>query len=102
MSRRAIRSSACRSLLVRRALITPSGVVTTQQFAAPTFNNLESTKASSNFGSDVKSASGEFTFSDFLNIFLFNQKLTTSGAMIRALKGRGLFPEPGRAEPDCA
>jgi pilus assembly protein CpaC len=73
------------------------GRVTTGQFAAPNFTNLTATKASSSFGSEVLSASGEFTFSDFLNIFLFNQKYDL-GAMIKALRGRGLFQS--LAEPN--
>ncbi len=44
-----------------------------------------------------RAPAGEFTFSDFLNIFLFNQKYDL-GAMIRALKGRGLFQS--LAEPN--
>src|SRR5262249_37130479 len=48
------------------------GRLSTQQFSAPGFGSLSATKDSSNFGADVKSASGEFTFSDFLNIFLFS------------------------------
>ncbi len=73
------------------------GRVTTGQFAAPGFNNLTTTKAGSSFGSDVVSATGEFTFGDFLNIFLLNQKYDL-GAMIRALRGRGLFQS--LAEPN--
>jgi pilus assembly protein CpaC len=95
----------------RRALVelgvslftSPTGVnntigrTTTGQFAAPGFSNLQDTKQSGKFGADVTSASGEFTFSDFLNIFLFNQKYDL-GAMIRALRGRGLFQS--LAEPN--
>ena len=73
------------------------GRATTQQFAAPGFDKLESSKDSSNFGSAVKTASGEFTFSDFLNIFLFSQRYDL-GAMIRALRTRGLFQS--LAEPN--
>jgi pilus assembly protein CpaC len=73
------------------------GRVTTGQFAAPNFDKLEATKASSSFGSEVVSASGEFTFGDFLNIFLFNQKYDL-GALIKALRGRGLFQS--LAEPN--
>jgi pilus assembly protein CpaC len=73
------------------------GRVTTGQFAAPNFDKLTASKAGGSFGSDVVSASGEFTFSDFLNIFLFNQKYDL-GAMIRALRGRGLFQS--LAEPN--
>src|ERR1051325_9188925 len=35
--------------------------------AAPNFDNLTATKASSSFGAEVTSATGEFTFGDFLN-----------------------------------
>jgi pilus assembly protein CpaC len=73
------------------------GRATTQQFAAPGFQELEWSKASSDFGAEVTSASGEFTFGDFLNIFLFSQKYDI-GAMIRALRGRGLFQS--LAEPN--
>jgi pilus assembly protein CpaC len=73
------------------------GRVTTGQFTAPNFTNLEATKASSSFGADVQSATGEFTFGDFLNIFLFNQKYDL-GALIKALRGRGLFQS--LAEPN--
>lgn len=73
------------------------GRVTTQQFAAPGFNDLEWTKASDDFGAPVTSAKGKFTFSDFLNIFLFNQRYDL-GMMVRALETRGLFQS--LAEPN--
>jgi len=73
------------------------GRTTTQQFAAPGFESLEWSKTSSDFGAEVTSASGEFTFGDFLNLFLFSQKYDI-GAMIRALRGRGLFQS--LAEPN--
>jgi len=73
------------------------GRVTTGQFTAPDFSSLEATKASSSFGAEVQSARGEFTFGDFLNIFLFNQKYDL-GALIKALRGRGLFQS--LAEPN--
>jgi pilus assembly protein CpaC len=73
------------------------GRVTTGQFAAPNFTNLTSTKASSSFGAEVQSATGEFTFGDFLNIFLLSQKYDL-GAIIRALRSRGLFQS--LAEPN--
>src|SRR5262249_39650792 len=50
------------------------GRVTTQQFEAPGFTDLQWTKASSDWGSSVTSAQGKFTFSDFLNLFLFSEK----------------------------
>jgi pilus assembly protein CpaC len=73
------------------------GRVTTQQFAAPGFDKIEYTKESSSFGSDVTSASGQFTFSDFLNVFLFSQKLDL-GVMIRALQSKGYLQS--LAEPN--
>lgn len=71
--------------------------VTTQQFAAPAFDSLSWTKASSDFGSDVTTSSGKIAFSDFLNFFLFNEKLDL-GVMIKALQTKGLFQS--LAEPN--
>ena len=48
------------------------------------------------FGSDVTSA-GKFTFSDFLNLFLFSEKYDI-GAVIKALQTKGLFQS--LAEPN--
>jgi pilus assembly protein CpaC len=73
------------------------GRTTTQQFPAPGFDALSWTKANGDFGSDVTSAEGKFTFSDFLNLFLFNQKYDI-GAMVKALSTRGLFQS--LAEPN--
>jgi pilus assembly protein CpaC len=73
------------------------GRVTTEQFAAPGFDQLAWTKANGNFGSDVTSAEGKFTFSDFLNLFLFSEKFDI-GAMVKALSTRGLFQS--LAEPN--
>ncbi len=73
------------------------GRVTTQQFAAPTFSDMEWSKASSEFGAEVTSASGKFDFSDFLNFFLFSQRYDL-GLAIRALQQRGLFQS--LAEPN--
>jgi pilus assembly protein CpaC len=64
---------------------------------APNFDALTATKASSSFGAEVISSTGTFTFGDFLNIFLFNQKYDL-GAMIRAMRDRGLFQS--LAEPN--
>src|SRR5262249_25652567 len=58
---------------------------------------LQWTKSSSNFGSDVTSAEGKFTFSDFLNLFLFSEKYDI-GTMIKALSTRGMFQS--LAEPN--
>src|SRR5262249_47573892 len=73
------------------------GRVTTQQFTAPGFDNLQYSKNGSGFGSDVTSAHGEFTFSDFLNVFLFSEKFDL-GVMIRALQSRGYLQS--LAEPN--
>ncbi len=71
--------------------------VTTQQFAAPGFDALDYTKPNSNFGTDPTSASGKFTFSDFLNLFLFSEKFDL-GMAIKALQTKGLFQS--LAEPN--
>jgi pilus assembly protein CpaC len=73
------------------------GRVTTGQFPAPGFDELSSTKAGSNFGDPVTSSSGKFTFSDFLNLFLYNQKFDL-GVVVRALQTKGLFQS--LAEPN--
>jgi pilus assembly protein CpaC len=73
------------------------GRISTQQFAAPGFDKLKYTKESSSFGADVVSAEGEFTFSDFLNVFLFNEKFDI-GVMIRALQSKGFLQS--LAEPN--
>jgi pilus assembly protein CpaC len=97
VSRRALRELGVSLFTSPTGINNTLGRVTTQQFAAPGFENLEWTKESAAFGSNVTSASGEFTFSDFLNLFLFSQKYDI-GAMVRALKGRGLFQS--LAEPN--
>ena len=74
------------------------GRVTTQQFQRPGFSDLEWSKASSEFGAPVTSASGKFSFSDFLNFFLLSQRYDL-GLMIRAHAAARALPEPGRAEP---
>jgi pilus assembly protein CpaC len=73
------------------------GRTATDQVPAPGFSDLAWSKASSNFGSDVTSATGKFTFSDFLNLFLFSEKYDL-GAMVRALQTKGLFQS--LAEPN--
>jgi pilus assembly protein CpaC len=73
------------------------GRVTTQQFPAPGFDGLQYSKESSKFGSDVTGAEGKFSFSDFLNLFLFSEKFDL-GLMIKALQQRGLFES--LAEPN--
>ena len=62
------------------------GRIGTQQFSAPDFDNLESTKV----GDELVSQSGELNFSDFLNLFFLNAKYDL-GVVIRALKNTGHF-----------
>ena len=66
------------------------GRLTTGQFPSVGYEKLEWTKAGGDFGDPVTSAKGEFTFSDFLNVFLFNKQYDL-GLMIRALNNKGLF-----------
>ena len=73
------------------------GRVTTQQFGAPGFSDLAWSKANGKFGSDVTSAEGKFTFSDFLNVFLLSEKYDL-GAVIKAMQSRGIFQS--LAEPN--
>jgi pilus assembly protein CpaC len=76
------------------------GRVTTQQFPTPGFESLEVTKSGADafdFGGEVTTATGKFTFSDFLNLFLWNQKYDL-GVTLRALQSRGLFQS--LAEPN--
>src|SRR5262249_37815249 len=73
------------------------GRTTTGQFSAPTYSGLQYSKADSSFGSPVTSATGELTFGDFLNLFLFSEKYDL-GAMIRDLRTKGLFQS--LAEPN--
>jgi len=81
----------------------PTGVkntiarTSTQQYPAPGFTDLSYTKRDGAFGSPVVSADGKFTFSDFLNFFLFNEKYDL-GMMVKALQTKGLFQS--LAEPN--
>jgi pilus assembly protein CpaC len=73
------------------------GRVTTQQYPAPAYTDLAWTKASSDFGAPVTSAEGKINFSDFLNVFLLNERYDL-GVLIKALQNRGLFQS--LAEPN--
>src|SRR6185295_92724 len=82
----------------------PTGVkntiarVTTDQFPSVGFDSLNYTKPMDNkFGTDPTSNTGKFTFSDFLNLFLFSEKYDL-GALIKALQVKGLFQS--LAEPN--
>ena len=73
------------------------GRVTTQQYPAPDFDKLEWTKVGNGWPSDVATASGEFKFGDFLNLFFLNERYDL-GTVIKALQTRGLFQS--LAEPN--
>lgn len=66
---------------------------TTQQFAAPDFDNLQRVTENG----ELVSTSGEFTFGDFLNLFVFSQRYNL-GTLIRALQTSGNFQS--LAEPN--
>ena len=76
---------------------TPSAGRRPQQFAAPASRSAW-TKANSDFGSDVTSAEGKFTFSDFLNLFLFRHEVRPRRGD-QGAADQGAVPEPRRAEP---
>jgi pilus assembly protein CpaC len=69
------------------------GRTSTQQFPAPAFTDMKSTKVDG----ELTEQSGELTFSDFLNIFFLNAKYDF-GAVIRALQSSGHFQS--LAEPN--
>jgi pilus assembly protein CpaC len=73
------------------------GRVTPQMYPAPDFKDLAWTKADNKFGSPVTSASGQFSVSDFLNLFLLSEKYDL-GTVIRAMQQRGIFQS--LAEPN--
>ena len=73
------------------------GRVGTQQFPSANFEEIEWSKDSADFGAPVQSASGKFTFSDFLNFFVLSEKYDL-GMLVRALQTRGLFQS--LAEPN--
>jgi pilus assembly protein CpaC len=73
------------------------GRIATPHAPGPTYSELQWSKASSDFGSSVTSASGKINFGDFLNLFFFSQKYDI-GVLIRAMQQRGLFQS--LAEPN--
>ena len=68
------------------------GRATTQQFPAPEFDGLSRTEENGQVN-----VSGELTFSDFLNLFVFNTKYNV-GALVKALQSTGFFQS--LAEPN--
>lgn len=75
---------------------------TTQQFSAPNYEELAraSEQGAGNWGGGrdtVTATGGKMNFSDFLNIFLFNNKYNI-GTVVKALQEKGLFQS--LAEPN--
>ena len=60
-------------------------------------SDLDQSERECGFGNDITSNAGKFTFSDFLNLFLFSEKYDL-GAVIKALQTKGLFQS--LAEPN--
>ncbi|HSL20291.1 MAG TPA: pilus assembly protein N-terminal domain-containing protein [Vicinamibacterales bacterium] len=76
--------------------------MTTQQFAAPNFEEMDriSRQGEDHWGGGrdtVEATGGKMTFSDFLNIFLFNNRYNV-GSLIKAMSSKGLFQS--LAEPN--
>jgi pilus assembly protein CpaC len=69
------------------------GRTSTSQFAAPVFEDLQRTSVDG----EVTNLSGDITFSDFLNLFIFNTRHNV-GALVRALESKGYFQS--LAEPN--
>lgn len=86
VNQRAFRELGASLFTSGAGLKTTWGRVTTQQFSAPDFEQLQYSKADG----DVVSQSGELVFGDFLNLFFLNAKYDI-GMAIRALKGTGHF-----------
>src|ERR1041384_1689654 len=68
VSRRALKEIGASLFTSGLGINNTIGRATTGQFSAPTYDKLTASKASSSFGADVTNATGEITFSDFLNI----------------------------------
>jgi pilus assembly protein CpaC len=66
---------------------------TTQQFPAPGFDNLKSTYVDG----QLSESTGELTFTDYLNLFVFSNKYNL-GTLIKALQTTGYFQS--LAEPN--
>ncbi len=67
---------------------------TTQQFSAPNYSEMSRT---GNLDGDLTASSGKISLSDFLNLFVFNNKYNV-GTVVRALQDKGLFQS--LAEPN--
>ena len=93
VNRRALRELGVSLFTSGNGLFDTWGRTSTQQFPAPAFTNLESTKVDG----EIVEQSGELTFSDFLNVFFLNAKYDF-GAVVRALQASGHFQS--LAEPN--
>ena len=93
VNRRALRELGVSLFTSGNGLFHTWGRLSTQQFPAPDFENMESTKVNG----DITEQKGELTFSDFLNIFFLNAKYDF-GAVVRALQSSGQFQS--LAEPN--
>jgi len=93
VNRRALRELGVSLFTSGNGLWNTWGRLSTQQFTAPNFDSMESTKVDG----EIVSQSGELTFSDFLNIFFLNARYDF-GALIRALESTGQFQS--LAEPN--
>ncbi len=67
---------------------------TTQQFSSPNYSDMSRT---SDLAGNLTGAEGKYSLSDFLNIFVFNNKYNV-GTVVRALQEKGLFQS--LAEPN--
>jgi pilus assembly protein CpaC len=67
---------------------------TTQQFSAPNYSDMSRT---GDLDGNLTGAEGKYSLSDFLNIFIFNNKYNI-GTVVRALQEKGLFQS--LAEPN--
>ncbi len=97
VSRRALKELGVSVFTSALGIENTLGRATTGQFSAPAFTGLSVQKESNDFGAPVTGASGDITFGDFLNLFIFSQKYDL-GAVIRALQSNGLFQS--LAEPN--
>ena len=93
VNRRALRELGVSLFTSGTGLWNTWGRTSTQQFSAPAFSNMESTKVNG----ELTEQKGELTFSDFLNIFFLNAKYDF-GAVVRALQSSGHFQS--LAEPN--
>jgi len=93
VNRRALRELGVSLFTSGNGLWNTWGRTTTQQFPAPAFNDMQSTKVNGN----VTQQKGDLVFSDFLNLFFLNTKYDF-GAVVRALQSSGHFQS--LAEPN--